>query len=1011
MQRRVIGHNVYLAAYDLPANQAQLCDNLITEGMDMVSRPGKQGLFTAVEGAALDAPLPYLKADGGTRFFYATGTDGTGHLKYTDKGTWTKNLVTGDPGNIYPSTAQTARFGAYGYLVDGHRDILRFDLATGAATYTPQIAPTAAPTAALTNTVIDPLTSGGGWAGDTFASYTSGTTLIPNSQTDINAATDGNQTPGSHIGTTWVAQGPTPGIETADGTAGIPATYASTATKWFILDDPNGGFFTRDGSNNPPLSPVLASPNGDRYCDQFACSINYYTSDQTSKQGIKLVCNAYSDTAGTILIASLPVTFTPTFAGQSPGQVYNHNFTFPNLDTPIKSAVLYVVGADTNQNGANVPNFGGFVYVSNVYFAPIDNGITATNTPTGLKVTHSEPNNGYWGAIGGITLTRTYGADQDWSKYDKIVLNFAPSGGLTQQQMKDAGLALRLDFRTNGAPTVHNLSNYMTVADDGTYASIDITTVDAAVRGAFRYLGIVFESDLTVTQTTMNLLLINGITLAGNLSSNSTSDFAYNWVYTEVNASADLTNLINIVESDPSPASNTLNPTLTKAEASLTVGAAVNVATDYYYFYEFGGVFPDKDPAQTYRLFAKVQLGADRVDPAGYWTWTDATRTLTVNEPDINLLYADTLITGRGLPPGPANTAFPTAAQAVCGWANRLWLAAGSTLFGSWAVTQSASAALYFNPTLDPTDPNSEIKGGQWSVGGADNDTIQALVPIGPNLVILKSKSVYILTGTDGSNFELAGHLQLAGVGLAASRAWCLVENRLWFLALDGVWEYDGGDIIQKRSLDIEPFITNPDIDPALFKKAAMLYAGQRIYLFMPKDGDSTGNDCCHVFDTRTGGWTRYLQMNITSACTTSAASDRAEIYLAGLDGMFYQLTGEGDKATSAASATAVPGSLRSRAFGQEMDGESYWHDNIPSEARFAIRTGETTSPTFSVYGADTSAVYSKAYQVTNGHPVRLKDVQGAGIAADNVWVGVDFSTVTKTRLTAWAVLTMEGDI
>jgi hypothetical protein len=636
--------------------------------------------------------------------------------------------------------------------------------------------------------------------------------------------------------------------------------------------------------------------------------------------------------------------------------------------------------------------------------------------------------NGAWTSGGTVTPTGTATllevGTPDYSKSSVIAIAYSAP-------ISSGTIGFRLGFQKAG-DTAANISwtNPCTLLSDanGTFLSVDISTVSSVIRAGAQFLYLQITADLATTVDLTNLCTIGPISSAGNLSIGFAS---YTYVAEEVfdtaftSAGISTGNTIDgQIESEGSRTTTTFTPNGESAQVSLEFAVPVNADSNELWLFRYGGSFNDAFP--TARLIAKLPLWTDTLDPlyADFVTWDHVTRTVVDNTPDGALVLATTLATDRSsmLLGNQANTV----------WQNRYWTASDSTLAGSWEITTGQAAGLYFNATNDPNDPNVTIKGIQVNVGGDDNDPIQALIPLSTTLVILKTRSLRLLTGTSGANFELSDHLLLAGVGLEAIRAWALVENRLWFLGPDAVWEFDGGDIIRQRSIDIDPLIApgaygGEEIPLSLFQKAAMLYAGRRLYLFMPKDGDSTANDIAHVWDSRLntgqGAWTRYLDMNVTSACTSSASSDRAPIYLAGLDGQMYQLTGNGDKALPSSTPAAVSFSYLSRAMGQEGGGPSmiteyrggegdipsYWTANIISVLYAWVTTQEQATFTYSAYAVGCPVSYSTPF-TDSGHQIRRFSSVAPNVFGVNVWVGIEGATVTETSISAVALEIAEGN-
>jgi len=607
-------------------------------------------------------------------------------------------------------------------------------------------------------------------------------------------------------------------------------------------------------------------------------------------------------------------------------------------------------------------------------------------------------------SIGGVATLLDF---IDYSAENVISVNYdapTPSGTIP----------FRLGFQPAGSnPANISWTNPVNLISDSTgkYLSCDISTVVTDIRQKAQYLYLQITADLPESVDLTNLFTFGPISASGNLSIGQAS---YSYLVTEVEDTAyslsgtptgNTTD--GAIESEGSATSAIITPTGNKAKTQITLSEPRNSATNKLRIYRYGGVFLDSYP--TARLIAEAPVWTDKLDAAysNYVTWDHTTRTIVDDTPDSALFLATAYI--------PDRSAMLYGSQAVTEWQNRIWTASGSTLAGSWLVTAGQAAGLYFNSVNIPDDPYGAIKGVQVSVGGVDNDDIQALVPLGAMLIILKHRSVWMLTGTDGSNFQLSGHLQSAGVGCAAPKGHALVQNTLWLLAGDGVWEYDGGEIVEPKSLEIEPLLAPGAINgasPILPDRLAgciMLYAGRRLYVFAPGSAVDAENTVAYCYDTRTEGWTRLLQMNVTGACTTSDASDSTAIYLGCSNGQLYRLAGEGDKNLPTDTASAVPFSMQTRGMGQEEEGPSYWAMNIATALYAAVKTKESTSLTFTVSAANCPSVYSQSYTVSGSASLRFSSIT-PDIIGDYIYAGVSGSTVTQSKITSLAIEVAEGD-
>lgn len=1021
-QRTVTGIDVFHEPQDLPPNRCVHLDNLICYAGVRKTRPGLQGLFDTPLAAPIWEQLGYVEADKSTMVFFISGGDTDGQLYQTVKGTSTYTATMGTTTNINAPLAHLGRAGSRAYITDRTNPLVSFDTTTGATVYVAEDPPTDPPNpVVLTNEILDGFTSTSTWSVDTFTG--SGVSYLTTAQADINATTSGNIS--GAVGTELFAIGTSPSVQPADGSHGIPAIYAniptSTATvKWLTLDDPGDGVTTLTGSS-ARVSPALAAPNTDRTCSQFYVSAYYYTSDTTSKQGLKFTAKAYSDGSATVLIDILTYTFIPTFAGQAPGQIMEHVFSFANLDDNVATVIVEFAAADGNTNAASRPNFEGFVYLQGLIVAPLANNISLTQNANSFTLLHAEPTTGYWGALGAIRLTNTYTADQDWSGKATVAIALSPAGSNTIKQLVDGGMLFKLGFRTNADPDTHQYSNYLTFDAAYSYMYVDITTVDTATIAAFRYLEIISLSDITVTATTSSWMKIGPLTFSGNLG----LGLPYYWVFTEVNNQGDIT-FVGIIESDSSPLSVTLTPTGLQAEASITLPAPVNASTTHYYLYRYGGAFAGNDGAfPLARLIAILPVDSDTVVPApyspgaDYVTWDHTTGIVIDDTPDSLLLFVPTLITGKTPP--------PLAPACQASWLGRLCLGGamnaddtydGSILSISWLLTAS-DAGVYFGPPQDPiNDPSAGIKGFYATVGGADNDDILALIPFGTVLLIIKERSVWMLTGSTGANFELYPHMQQSGIGIVGARGWANVLNRAWLMTSTGPYRYDSGDDVTAMGQEIEPYIapqlfSGETIPGVQMQYASMLFAGRRVYLFAPSSADSATNDACYVYDTRDNnqGWVRWTGVTITSGITTAQLADDDEIFLGGYDGQLYQLTGDYDLDKPGGTQSAITTQYLSRGMGQEQDDASYWAANIPSVVRASVQCAVDTTFTVTVQ-APGGVTDTQTFLLDQRGPntLRFPDVSQSA-QGDYLQVGVSTASLGSVTIRAVSVESKEGAV
>lgn len=1038
------GLNTFLDAGDLKNGDLQQADNVVIEGTSdggtLVSRPGAVGHWTSALGNPVYEPFPYLKADGTTQIIFTSN----GKIYRSSKTALSPTELLNGMASFAVSSAnfRQSRLGNYDYMVDGVGKIIRTDLTADTAQFVSGLdAPTVAPTASLTDLPLDAMTSTSGWTCEHQSGAHPG-----------NLETNGTFASGISTGTSYPAGGATAGGFTFIGpdvdfwTAphrSLPSGYSGT---WCLVDDPLEGFYNTTAYPNDPIST-----DSTRYGTQFYLRASYYTADTSGVTGFTATILAYSDTGGTTLIASQSISSQPAYAGQAAGQYWDAVVSFPGLSTAIKSLRVYWQGAATNKRGIEI-------YFSNIQFslaqqtAPVTVGVGPT--AGGLVVSQNTALTGstdaYYGKIGGVRLTRDYGSNQNWSIYDTISFALASNSSVTIKQLVADGFSFCLAF-WDGTSTYY-YTDPVAFSDDFTYCYVDISTIGATVTGAFRYLQVVFLSDIATDTLISPLLTLGPLTASGNLSISSLSggvqfsDYIYS--FSELDDADNATyvpQLVNVVESSFSPDSASIQPTGQKATGQVVIPASINASTDWIAVYRYGGVFSDgyarlvatlpvgrnisaqyqytdlvidgttnTKVSSVVRPFVAGDVGKQLTISSGtgftvgfykvasvaagvatlssavgtlsstgghgafgdylnrdlnnpYVTWDYATRTLTDNTPDSFLFQASLLQQGRDKP--------PTGAQALAAWHNRLWPAKGSTLYGSWNVVLDAEAGLYFTDTDLTTDPEIAKKGVTFTIGAADNDPIQAIVPLGSYLVVFKQFSVWAVTGFSPADFAITQYITGSGIGLAAKRAYAIVGNQILFLASDGVYRFDGSattasSIQLEKVLSLQDNQGNSLIDPAAYAKCSMVTWNRRVYLMAPTSGDSQ-NTVMYVLDTRIaawsrwslqvtpfdaegGGWTRWITpTGFTSGASLTGSTDADEGYFGGYDGQLYSFVGALDKAIPSASGTGMLVTVKTKGFGQEGDGLSRFTKTRPTRAWFdvmgtaswkIVTTGDITS-------------------------------------------------------------------
>lgn len=680
---KFVGMDTYQNPGDLPNGGVTLAWNVYLEGGDYKTRPGIKGILTTPLPNPCYSVFPYVKADFTEQLIFASGpaNSATGGKIYqvpSAGGTPTEILDASNGNasfNINAEAFRIALAGNYAYMVWG-ATLYRTNLTSSTATVIVSLnPPVVAPSASLSNLPLDTLLSTSGFSSDTLASASA---YMTTSQTLINAAANGNVTPGTTLGgtapNTWTAIAPTPGIAPANNTVGLPggnyATltdfYGTATTKWFALDDPGGGFSTG-------LLPVgaLLAPEAYRNATQFYFSFYDYTSDIRSLQSLKIICTAYNSSSA--VIGSQSATFTRQFSGQNPGQYFENVFSFAGLGTTIAFVQFSCVGGDNNVNASQFPNFQGFVFASGFYMRALSatSQITFAEAATGgVTLTHVEPSAAFWGRLGGIYITKDYGGGnlQNWSVSPVITFELAsaPGAGFTVAQLVTMGLQMNLILRQSASTTEYIAP--LTVSADGTYMTTNLSAyIPQTIYASFEYLSIEFLLNLTTSATTSALFTITGITQAGNLpvSSGSVQYAPITYQVEELNSFGDV-QYLDPLESSGGPVSNALNPTAVFAIGQIVIPAPINPTTTAFAVFRGGGTYSDG----LLRLIATVPLGSDYTAPVSYSDLvivTPGTKVSSAARPFVSgdvgkVLY---ILAGTGFTPGPVTISSVTGGVAT----------------------------------------------------------------------------------------------------------------------------------------------------------------------------------------------------------------------------------------------------------------------------------------------------------------------------------------------------------
>jgi hypothetical protein len=840
------------------------------------------------------------------------------------------------------------RVGDYAYLVDGAHPLIRVSLSGGFPAYAMQ-PPTDAPTVSLSDVTIDSPTASQWSPGPIPGNQTS--QLIANGYFDVTGAVSGNVylpgAPWTVGGGVYVLPTTSPDYGPFSYTNGHSQQHIEGHNFSLLLDDP------ADGVQQPfyaPYNVATAWPNTNNLlrsaCFLFGCQL--YPQNPGSSASLAVTLTAY---IGGQPYSSQTQVLYPSNTASWAQLTAAFNFT-QSLPSDPDYYMLSLSSGPKNVGGNGV-------WVAGCTLLPTWDGPVLTDTGNGqVKWTAN------YGCIGGSYMVRSYVVPKDFSNVG--TLGFAISS--TSVPLTD--LYIRFGFVAfpssssssssahsssssssgypfDGAGTIE-WSNDISFNDAGTFGYCDITTIDPAVLANVQHLFIQTVLDLPLGDITpgtpTNILTFGPLTAAGELS------VGYQYVY-YVTESAQI-DAENIVESNPSAPSATITTTIEQAEANITLPADcyVNAATNLVTLWRLGGVWDDVRQIAVVPTDADVAYGSDPNNP--YYSWNHTTRTFLDNTPDVFLALANLISFGRY--PQPSN------AQAVAQWQGRLWLAVGNTVYASWLYNADNSDPLYTTLVQTENDPNLPIEGASFPISPDPSDTIVRMIPYGTpivagnqfggGLVVLCKRSVWLIQGQDASSFTLQQYPYTEGVGLVAFRGVTRIDSNLMaFMGPDRLHlfpptedspEKDRGLPIQPQLYPVPPQTLQ---NQSAFALSWMLFHDQKILLGCPVPGGGQ-NSVIWIYDLRVGGWLRWtgpqgassssssssssassgsssssstpsgptfpLQgMAITGAMSLPPTSNGAQydLYLFGLDGQLYRMTGTVDQYTPLSLSQAIP--------------------------------------------------------------------------------------------------------
>lgn len=325
-----------------------------------------------------------------------------------------------------------------------------------------------------------------------------------------------------------------------------------------------------------------------------------------------------------------------------------------------------------------------------------------------------------------------------------------------------------------------------------------------------------------------------------------------------------------------------------------------------------------------------------------------------------------------------------TKAKYVEDYNNYLFLAnvsVGSTVFPT---------RIYWSNLQDPT---TFLTTSFIEVAINDGQQITGMKVLGDNLIIFKTRSIYIVsfTGDPDIPFILqGGGKSNSDVGCAAPFSIQEVTNGLMFLSFDGLYYFDGSNS-SKVSDRINPTILGLN-STRLSQTRSMVQHNKHRYLFSVPSSSSSTNDTVITWDWYLNAFSIYSGINASSMCTTFASGYVEKIYFGDYAGFYYQMdNGSNDNPLNISTPINAYYYTNWKTFGDIMDEKAIpnivlYYQNNNAVLTFAYSYDFNNSDTYSltistggstdVYG---TGVYGIAvYAGTGGAQQRL-DLNGRG--------------------------------
>lgn len=312
------------------------------------------------------------------------------------------------------------------------------------------------------------------------------------------------------------------------------------------------------------------------------------------------------------------------------------------------------------------------------------------------------------------------------------------------------------------------------------------------------------------------------------------------------------------------------------------------------------------------------------------------------NQTDGYFRYDNSNLTAPTANPDPA----PFAKWIIPHGDNRMWL----------ANSANERSRVWYS---GDSDPNSWDLDSCFDVSSDDGDEITGLASFLSDLYIFKDNSIWVAQGTYDPDNELSISKRVSDAGCVAGRSIVTINNRIYFLGKEGIYEFDG---VAARIVS-EP-ITNiiKGINPSQKQYATACASNSKYYISFAPLGSSTNTEMV-IYDTLTKSWTRYSgkYAEASHLIVLSGADDGNEVLAATSQdtGLVFKLnvgnSDDGDYGTASAG-----GSLTL------TDSTKLWNTNMWVGNTIRINAGTGSGQTRVISGnTGTQITTSVAWTIT----------------------------------------------